>query len=81
MSTKAALCLIRMVETGAAAGNLAAHIAALLVEHGVSELWTTDRDFLRFPEIRSHDPFAGTGVDEPRRWPGPSIEAARSTRR
>ena len=34
-------------------GNLAydAHIAALIDEHGVNELWTADRDFARFPGI------------------------------
>jgi toxin-antitoxin system PIN domain toxin len=45
---------------GAAAGNLAhdAHIAALLVEHGVKELLTADRDFARFPKVRATNPFA-----------------------
>jgi predicted nucleic acid-binding protein len=33
-----------------------AHIAALLVEHGVRELWTLDRDFARFAGIRLVDP-------------------------
>jgi toxin-antitoxin system PIN domain toxin len=44
---------------GAAGGNLAhdAHIAALLVEHGVKELLTVDRDFARFPTIRATNPF------------------------
>ena len=42
-----------------AVGNLVhdAHIAALLVEHGVSEFLTADRDFLRFPGLRVRDPF------------------------
>lgn len=50
--------LRRMVEGGGAAGNLIhdAHIAALAVEHGVSELWTADRDFSRFPGIRIRNP-------------------------
>ncbi len=41
-------------------GNLAhdAHIAALLVEHGVRELWTVDRDFARFPGLRARNPFS-----------------------
>ena len=45
---------------GAAAGNLAhdAHIAALLIEHGVKELLTADRDFARFPKVRATNPFA-----------------------
>ncbi len=40
-------------------GNLVhdAHIAALAVEHGVRELWTTDRDFTRFPGLRIRNPF------------------------
>jgi hypothetical protein len=43
----------------AGAGNLAhdAHIAALVMEHGVSELWTADRDFARFPGIPVRNPF------------------------
>jgi len=49
------------VLSGHAAGNLAhdAHIAALVVEHGVRELWTADRDFARFPGLRVRDPFRG----------------------
>ena len=45
--------------SGRATGNLVhdAHIAALLVEHGVRELWTGDRDFSRFPGLRIHHPF------------------------
>lgn len=40
-------------------GNLVhdAHIAALCIEHGVSELLTRDRDFARFPRLRLRDPF------------------------
>ena len=57
-----------MIESGKAAGNLAhdAHIAALALEHGVSELWTTDRDFARFPGLRTRDPFLERPVHEPR---------------
>jgi toxin-antitoxin system PIN domain toxin len=42
-----------------ATGNLVhdGHIAALLLEHGVRELWTADRDFSRFPGLRVRDPF------------------------
>jgi toxin-antitoxin system PIN domain toxin len=48
----------RAVEYGNAIGNLAhdAHIAALAIEHGVRELWTTDRDFSRFPGLRTKNP-------------------------
>lgn len=51
--------LRRMVAGGGAVGNLVhdAHIAALAVEHGVSELWTLDRDFARFPGLRARNPF------------------------
>lgn len=53
--------LFRMVEGGDAVGNLAhdAHIAALAIEHGVSEVWTADRDFARFPGLRIRNPLAG----------------------
>jgi toxin-antitoxin system PIN domain toxin len=39
-------------------GNLVhdAHIAALLLEHGVDEFWTHDRDFNRFPGLRVRFP-------------------------
>jgi toxin-antitoxin system PIN domain toxin len=42
-----------------ATGNLVhdAHIAALCLEHGVSELVTGDRDFARFPQVRTVNPF------------------------
>lgn len=33
-----------------------ARIAALCLQHGVSELWTADRDFSRFPELRTRNP-------------------------
>ena len=50
----------QLLRAGQAAGNLAhdAHIAALVLEHGVRELWTADRDFARYPGLRLHDPFA-----------------------
>jgi len=48
---------------GAAAGNLVhdAYIAALLLEHGVRELWTADRDFARFPGLKVRNPFEKGG--------------------
>lgn len=48
-----------MVSTGHTIGNLAhdAHIAALIREHGIDELWTTDRDFTRFKGIHIRNPF------------------------
>ena len=51
--------MTEQVRKGSAAGNLAhdAHIAALVVEHGVTELLTVDRDFARFPLVRARNPF------------------------
>lgn len=41
-------------------GNLVpdAHLAALMLEHGVSTIVTRDRDFRRFPHVTIEDPFA-----------------------
>jgi toxin-antitoxin system PIN domain toxin len=49
-----------VVRTSAATGNLVhdAHIAALCIEHGVTELVTGDRDFHRFNGLKVLDPFA-----------------------
>lgn len=33
-----------------------ARVAALCLEHGVSELWTRDRDFSRFPRLKTRNP-------------------------
>ena len=33
-----------------------ARIAALCVQHGVTELWTMDRDFSRFPQLTTKNP-------------------------
>ena len=54
--------LRRMVQPEQTAGNLVhdAHIAALAVEHGVREFWTLDKDFARFPELRTRNPFLKT---------------------
>jgi hypothetical protein len=56
--SRLAVFMQRLLRSGQAAGNLAhdAHIAALIAEHGVSELWTADRDFARFPGIRVRNP-------------------------
>jgi toxin-antitoxin system PIN domain toxin len=58
-TTRHAEVMAAIVEASGAAGNLLhdAHIAALCVEHGVSELVTGDRDFARFPEIETFNPF------------------------
>lgn len=53
--------LRRAMVSGQASGNLVhdAHIAALVVEHGVLELWTADKDFARFDGVRVRNPFVG----------------------
>jgi toxin-antitoxin system PIN domain toxin len=33
-----------------------ARVAAICLQHGVSELWTIDRDFSRFPALRVRNP-------------------------
>jgi uncharacterized protein len=35
-----------------------ARIAALCLQHGVSELWTADRDYSRFPALKTRNPLA-----------------------
>jgi toxin-antitoxin system PIN domain toxin len=47
-----------LLERSPVSGNLIhdAHIAALCLEHGISELWTADADFARFKELRSRNP-------------------------
>ncbi len=34
-----------------------AHLAAILLEHGVSKLFTRDRDFLKLRGLKVEDPF------------------------
>jgi toxin-antitoxin system PIN domain toxin len=36
-----------------------ARVAAICLHHGVSELWTADRDFTRFPELGVRNPLVG----------------------
>lgn len=36
-----------------------ARIAALCLQHGVSELWSADRDFGRFPKVPVLNPLIG----------------------
>jgi hypothetical protein len=36
-----------------------ARIAAICLEHGVSELWSADRDFSRFPQLKVINPLVG----------------------
>ena len=51
--------LRRALASGRVTGNLVhdGHIAALAIEHGVSEFLTADRDFARFPALKSRNPF------------------------
>jgi len=72
----------RAIASGRATGNLVhdAHIAALAVEHGVSELWTTDKDFARFPDLRIRNPFLEADVHEPRRRYGTGTRRKRTRR-
>lgn len=37
-----------------------AKIAAICLAHGVTELWTADRDFSRFPGLRTRNPLVST---------------------
>ncbi len=52
-------CLNEMTSKGSCKGNLVfdAHIAALMKEHGIDEILTTDKDFHRFPGLTVTDPF------------------------
>lgn len=54
-----AALLDQVVRQSGAAGNLIydAHIVALCLEHGVTELITADRDFARFTGLRITNPF------------------------
>src|SRR5436853_153282 len=51
--------LERVVRQSGATGNLIhdAHIVALCLEHGVTELLTADRDFTRFSGLKINNPF------------------------
>ncbi len=51
--------MMSVMEKAGVSGNLIhdAHIAALCIEHGISELITGDRDFLRFAELSVINPF------------------------
>jgi uncharacterized protein len=53
--------LREMLITGQAGGAMTtdAHLAALAREHGAT-IYTTDRDFLRFPDIRVVNPLTGS---------------------
>jgi uncharacterized protein len=50
----------RVAETVKPKGNLvpAAHLVALMQQHGISTIWTHDRDFRKFEGITVRDPCA-----------------------
>lgn len=50
--------LRRLLEVGHVVGPMVhdARIAALCLQHGVHELWSADRDFNRFPALRTRNP-------------------------
>ena len=50
--------LRQQLESGHIRGPLVhdARIAALSLAHGVTEFWTADRDFGRFPDLKTHNP-------------------------
>jgi hypothetical protein len=51
----------QVISQSGATGNLVhdAHIVALCLEHGVSEIITGDRDFTRFSGLKVFNPFTG----------------------
>jgi toxin-antitoxin system PIN domain toxin len=51
--------MMSVIEEAGVSGNLMhdAHIAALCIEHGISELITGDLDFYRFPFLSVNNPF------------------------
>ncbi len=53
--------LFRLLTAGTVTGPKVhdARIAAICLAHGVSTLWTADRDFSYFPELRTHNPLLG----------------------
>lgn len=55
-----------------------ARIAAICLGHRVTELWTCDRDFARFPDLRTRDPLVPS-LHEPAGPGYRAVGAARST--
>lgn len=39
-----------------------ARVAALCLHHGIRELWSADRDFTRFPALRTRNPLVTSGT-------------------
>jgi uncharacterized protein len=55
--------MLPLLEAAQIAGERAydARIAALCLQHGVTELWTSDRDFLAYPALRVRNPLIDIG--------------------
>lgn len=70
-----------LVERAALVGRdvFDARIAAICLEHDVAELWTSDRDFSRFPDLRTRDPLIPS-LHEPIGVPYRAIPSARRAR-
>ena len=47
-----------LIKAGKVQGGMVhdARIAAICLQHGVRELWTADRDFSRFPQLKCRNP-------------------------
>ena len=54
--------LERLLAGGDVRGGMVhdARIAAICLAHGVTELWTADRDFSRFDQLRTRNPLSVT---------------------
>jgi toxin-antitoxin system PIN domain toxin len=53
---------LEVADDVAPTGNLVpdAHVAALMLAHGVRTIWTRDRDYRKFRGIHVRDPFGST---------------------
>lgn len=71
-----------LVERAGAVGRdvFDARIAAICLEHDVAELWTSDRDFSGFPDLRTRDPLIPS-LHEPIGVPYRAISSARRAAR
>jgi|GEM_PF-78414 len=63
--------MISVIQEAGVSGNLVhdAHIAALSIEHGISEFIKVDRDFSRFPSLSVKNPFLQKYMLAPRYGP------------
>jgi predicted nucleic acid-binding protein len=60
--------LSELLQTSRVVGPLVhdARIVSVCLQHGVRELWSADRDFSRFPQLRVVNPLIPTKAGEPR---------------